>query len=69
METELSDPSDEKPVLVIGAAGLDMVGRLKAHPQEEAFKGGRSNEAEIQTFFRWGCAQCGREPGSPRATG
>jgi pseudouridine kinase len=51
METELADPSDEKAVLVIGAAGLDMVGRLKAQPKEEAFQGGRSNEAEIQTFF------------------
>jgi len=51
MELNIINRSIESPVLIIGAAGLDMVGRMKEIPDEGSFRTGKSNQAEIQTSF------------------
>ena len=46
METPAISPSPESPVLVIGGAGVDLVGRLKGE-----LRAGTSNPANIRTSF------------------
>jgi pseudouridine kinase len=46
-----ADRSSEFPVLVIGAAGLDMVGRLKTLASSAQFLAGRANPADIRVSF------------------
>lgn len=51
IESSLADSSNESPVLVIGAAGLDMIGRLKCLPSSSQFQAGKSNPADIRFSF------------------
>ncbi|HLE52835.1 MAG TPA: PfkB family carbohydrate kinase, partial [Anaerolineales bacterium] len=46
METPAISPSPESPVLVIGGAGVDLVGRLTGE-----LRAGTSNPANIRTSF------------------
>jgi pseudouridine kinase len=50
-ENDLTGPNAEQKVLVIGAAGLDMIGRLKDSPLSDAYKAGKSNPANIRVSF------------------
>ncbi len=51
MENQFADQSSEFPVLVIGAAGLDMVGRLKFSQQAGEIGTGKTNPADIRVSF------------------
>jgi pseudouridine kinase len=51
IETRFARQSKESPVLVIGAAGLDMVGRLRANASSFQFQAGMSNPADIRFSF------------------
>jgi pseudouridine kinase len=50
-ENDLSGQAAEQKVLVIGAAGLDMIGRLKDSPLSAAYQAGKSNPANIRVSF------------------
>jgi pseudouridine kinase len=50
-ETQFTNRSSDSPVLVIGAAGLDMVGRLKTLASSTQFLAGKSNPANIRVSF------------------
>jgi pseudouridine kinase len=50
-ELNFADRSSDAPVLVIGAAGLDMVGRLKTLASSAQFLAGKSNPANIRVSF------------------
>ncbi|MBE0698780.1 MAG: carbohydrate kinase family protein [Anaerolineaceae bacterium] len=51
IESSLANRSSELPVLVIGAAGMDMVGRLKTLASSAQFLAGKSNPANIRVSF------------------
>jgi pseudouridine kinase len=51
METQINDGSQDKPVLVIGAAGLDIIGRLKSSLLENHFLERKSNPADIRVSY------------------
>lgn len=51
MESRLMERSSERPALVIGASGLDMVGKLNSIPDEACFWNGKSNSADIRTSY------------------
>jgi pseudouridine kinase len=50
-DTRFADRANETPVLVIGAAGLDMVGRLKGLSCTSEFQAGKSHPADIRASF------------------
>jgi pseudouridine kinase len=50
-ELNFTDRSSDAPVLVIGAAGLDMVGRLKTLASSAQFMAGKANPADIRVTF------------------
>lgn len=51
MDSNLINRSSENPVLIVGASGMDMVGRLMNILPEGAIQAGKSNPATIRTSF------------------
>jgi pseudouridine kinase len=50
-ETSINKRSADQKALVIGAAGLDMIGRLKDSPLSPTYQAGKSNPANIRVSF------------------
>lgn len=51
IDTHFDNRSKESPVLVIGAAGLDMIGKIRGNPSPVQLQAGKPNPADIRFSF------------------